>query len=160
MKAFMEKLTRENVRPVMERAFRHACAAVQEGSVEVVIRKTSKSRDQEERYHAMIADIAKQYTHFGRKWAPEDMKRILVDAFKHETKDDPEFAPLWREMGDMRLVPAIGRDGFIALGDQTRRFPKKLATAFIDWLFSFGAENRIVWSDPSQPTWEEIGRAA
>src|SRR3546814_3576481 len=46
----------------------------------------------------------------GRTWDDEDMKRILVDAFKHETKNDPDFVDLWANMGDLRLVPAIGRD--------------------------------------------------
>src|SRR3546814_10960294 len=63
--------------------------------------------------------------HAGRTWDDEDMKRILVDAFKHETKNDPDFVDLWANMGDLRLVPAIGRDGFVPLGEQTRRFPKK-----------------------------------
>src|SRR3546814_2937025 len=83
-------------------------------------------------YHALIGDIAKQYQHAGRTWDDEDMKRILVDAFKHETKNDPDFVDLWANMGDLRLVPAIGRDGFVPLGEQTRRFPKKLAAALIE----------------------------
>lgn len=118
--------------------------------LEVVIRETRKSRDQEERYHAMIGDISRQFTHAGRKWDAEDTKRLLVDAFKADTKGDPDLRDLWLEMGDLRLVPAIGRDGFVALGDQTRKFPKKLASAFIEWLFAFGAENDIEWSEPAQ----------
>src|SRR3546814_18968688 len=84
----------------------------------------------------------------GRTWDDEDMKRILVDAFKHETKNDPDFVDLWANMGDLRLVPAIGRDGFVPLGEQTRRFPKKLAAAFIDWLSAFMSEHRIACPDP------------
>jgi hypothetical protein len=153
MKAFCEKISRpEAVRFVLERAYRHAQKAAVEGEHEVVIRKANKSRDQEERYHAMIGDIARQFEHYGRKWHAEDMKRILVDAFKHETKGDtvnfPELQGAWEQMGDMRLVPAIGRDGFVPLGEQTRRFPKVLASAFITWLFAFGSDHRINWSDP------------
>ncbi len=114
----------------------------------VRIEAPRKSRLQEEKYHAQINDIARQYVHAGRKWDAEDMKRLLVDAFRQETKGDPDFAPLWAEMGEMHLVPAIGRDGFVALGIQTRKFPKKLASAFVEWLNAFGAENDIVWSDP------------
>src|SRR3546814_2942540 len=82
----------------------------------------------------------------------EDMKRILVDAFKHETKNDPDFVDLWANMGDLRLVPAIGRDGFVPLGEQTRRFPKKLAAAFIEWLYAFMAENRIACTEDRKST--------
>lgn len=117
---------------------------------EFIGRPARKTRDQEERYHAMIGDIARQYQHAGRRWDTESMKRLLVDAFKHETRDDPDLAPLWRAMGDLRLVPSIGRDGFVALGDQTRKFPKKLASAFIEWLFAFGAENGVRWTEPQR----------
>lgn len=116
----------------------------------VDVSEPKKSRPQEEKYHAQIGDIARQYMHAGRKWSDEDMKRLLVDAFKEDTKRDPDLGPLWLEMGDMRLVPAIGRDGFVALGDQTRKFPKKLATAFIEWLYAFGAENDVEWSEPER----------
>src|SRR3546814_13337195 len=86
MKAFIEQIaTPAAVRPVMERAYRHAQRAANEGEYEVVIRKATKSRQQEEHYHALIGDIAKQYQHAGRTWDDEDMKRITLDAFKHET---------------------------------------------------------------------------
>lgn len=102
-----------------------------------------KSRSQEAHYHAQIGDIARQYEHAGRRWEAEDMKRLLVDAFRHETKDDPDLIEYWKEMGDFRIAPALGRDGFVVLGYQTRKFPKPLAAAFITWLHAFMAENRI-----------------
>ena len=145
----------------MVRAWRHLQTALATGGTfDVVIRQTKKSRDQERHYHALIGDIAKQYRHKGMAWDSEDMKRLLVDAFKHETKGDPENYPglreLWAEMGDVRLVPAIGRDGFVALGDQTRKFPKPLATAFITWLYAFGAENGVRWTDPRWAHYESL----
>lgn len=152
MRAFIEDITTQNVRDVFTRAFRHAQAAVNDGMYQVVIRRTLKSRDQEEKYHAMIGDIAEQWNYHGRKWSSEDMKRLLVDAFRHETLANPDnyvgFDRLWREVGELRLAPAIGRDGFVALGEQTRRFPKRLAEAFISWLEAFGSEQGVVWSDP------------
>jgi hypothetical protein len=118
--------------------------------LEVVVREARKSRDQEAKYHAMFEDIARQYTHAGRKWDGDDMKRLLVAAFKHETKDDPDLGPLWKEMGEMELAPAILGGGFVLLGTQTKKFPKKLATALIEWLYAFGAENDICWTDPEE----------
>lgn len=105
-----------------------------------------KSREQEKLYHAQIRDIARHYVHAGRKWDAEDMKRLLVDAFRRETKDDPVLRDYWAMFGDMRLAPAIGSDGFVALGYPTRRFPKPLASAFIEWLYAFGVEVGVVWS--------------
>lgn len=108
--------------------------------------KISKTREQEERYHAMIGDISKQYDHFGQKWNSTDMKRILVDAFKRDTANDPDLMPEWAKMGEVRMAPCIGGGGFVVLGDQTRNFSRKLGSAFIEWLFAFGAENGIRWS--------------
>lgn len=158
MKAFVAKFENHGaMRSALERAYKHAAQAVSLGPHEVVVRRAIKSRDQEEHYHALIADIAEQYEHFGRKWHREDMKRLMVDAFKHDTINDSDLAKLWAQMGDMRLVPAIGRDGFVPLGEQTRRFPKALATAFIDWLYAFMAENHIRCTDPK---WQQYQEAA
>ena len=152
MRAFIENITEDNVRDVFSRAYKHAQLAVNDGLHQLVVRRAVKSRDQEEKYHAMIGDIARQYTHSGRKWNNGDMKRLLVDAFRHETIADPVNYPgfdrLWKEVGDVRLAPAIGRDGFVALGEQTRRFPTKLANGFITWLTAFGNEQGVQWSDP------------
>lgn len=136
--------------PARENAVR-AILEAPDGS-RVKLESPRKTRGQEEKYHAMFGDIARQYAHAGRKWDDEDMKRLLVDAFRHETKTDPEFAPLWAEMGEMHLVPAIGRDGFVALGTQTRKLPRKLASALVEWLYAFGAENDIQWSEPRKRT--------
>lgn len=109
--------------------------------------KVSKSREQEAKYHAMLSDIARQYEHFGQKWKAEDMKRILVDAFKRDTIADPDLLGEWAKMGDVRMAPCIGGGGFVVLGEQTRRFSQKLGSAFIEWLYAFGAENNIRWSN-------------
>ena len=150
MRAFTQRIVdKPGLRHAFERAYRHAQLALQTGEAyEVVVRLATKSREQECHYHALIADIADQHQHCGRKWNDEDMKRLLVDAFKHDTKDDPDYAHLWREMGELQLAPAIGRDGFVVLGDQTRKFPVKLAGAFITWLQAFMADNEIATSDP------------
>src|ERR1700758_3544195 len=150
MKAFIEKLTPQNARAKFEAAWKHAQAALDEGGLfELVIRRSLKSRDQEEHYHALIGDIAKQYRHFGREWDTEDMKRLLVDAFKYDTKNDPDLSELWERMGNLHMVPAIGRDGFVALGEQTRKFPVRLAAGFITWLYAFGADKGVVGADPN-----------
>lgn len=117
----------------------------------VVFQQAPKSRIQEEKYHAMIGDVARQYEHAGRKWEEEDMKRLLVAAFKHGTKDDEAFREAWKQLGDLQLAPAISGGGFVVLGTQTRKFPKVLASAFIEWLYAFGAENDIRWSEPLPP---------
>ncbi len=114
-----------------------------------------KSRDQEQKYHAMIGDIARQYDHCGRKWHQDDMKRILIDQFKRDTIKDPEIAPLWASMGNIEMAPAFDGSGVVMLGVQSRKFPLKLASIFVEWLYALGAELNIKWSEPKTVTKEK-----
>ena len=111
----------------------------------------AKSRDQEKHYHALIGDIARQYQHCGQTWEARDMKRILIDAFYRETKDDSDIGPLWWNMGRLELAPALRGHGFVALGIESRKFPSKLASAFIEWLLALGAELKIEWTNEPKP---------
>lgn len=112
------------------------------------LKQPAKSREQEEKYHAMVGDIAKQLEFCGRKWDGESMKRILVDQFRRDTAKDPDLQELWIEMGTVETCPSLDGTGVVVLGWQTRRFSKRLAIAFIEWLYALGAERDIVWSEP------------
>lgn len=112
-----------------------------------------KSRDQEARYHAMIGDIARAVPIFDRLWDREDMKRLLVDQFVRDMKNSG--TPL-RHGG--QVVPSIDGTGIVQLGVQTRDFLKAEASAFIEWLFAFGAEHDIRWSETAGHGWEELAR--
>lgn len=114
----------------------------------VTVSEPRKSRDQEEKYHAMIGDIAAQWRFCDRSWDPEDMKRLCIDQFRRDTAKDDDLAPLWAGMGTVDLAPSIDGSGVVALGVQSRRFPKRLAMAFIEWLYALGAEHGVVWTDP------------
>lgn len=139
---------------VHDMAVRNCVQAVQSPKYmgyKVTIAMPAKTRPQEERYHAMIGDIAKQFALHGRLWDSESMKRLIVDQFRRDTAKDPDLGPLWDSMGTMEMAPSIDGTGLVALGWQTRRFPRKLAGALIEWLFAFGAENEIIWSNERQP---------
>jgi hypothetical protein len=115
----------------------------------VVVQDPAKSREQEQKYHAMIGDIADQVPFHGRmRDADTFWKRLLIDAFKHDTKDDADLAVEWAKFGGMELVPALNHPGFVSIGEQSRNFSVKLAKAFIDWLDAYGAENDVRWSEP------------
>lgn len=110
----------------------------------------AKSRDQEQKYHAMIGDIARQYEHCGRKWDADDMKRILIDQFRRDTSKDPDFADLWAGMGTVDMAPSFDGTGTVLLGAQSRKFPMKLAGVFVEWLYALGAELGIAWTEPRE----------
>jgi len=110
----------------------------------------AKSRDQEKLYHCQITDIAEQYEHAGRKWDAESMKRILIDQFKRDTIKDADIAPLWASMGQLEMAPSFDGSGVVMLGAQSRKFPSKLASIFVEWLYALGAELDIKWSEPKR----------
>jgi hypothetical protein len=124
----------------------------------VTIEEAAKSRGQEARYHAMIGDIAKHCTFMDRKWDRDDWKRLLCDAFvrvmreqaKAQGKPDP-FAE------QCKMIPNLDGTGFVQLGVQTRKFKKSMASEFIEFLFCYGAENAVQWSDTSKHYFEEMG---
>lgn len=107
--------------------------------VDVMIQSVSKTREQEMKYHALFQDFAEHKRLYGKKLDAESWKRLLIDAFKHDTKGDPDLKPLWDDFGATRTLPALNHEGFVMVGEQSRRFKKKLAMAFIDWLEAYYA---------------------
>lgn len=123
-----------------------ACMDAPDGYI-VTFAEPKKSRSQEKKYHSMIGDIAAQVEHCGRKWCNDHMKRFMVDFFKKETIDDPELKELWKSMDDIQMAPSFDGVGYVVLGSQTKKFPKRLAAAFIEWLYAFGNEYNVIWTD-------------
>ena len=99
------------------------------------IKQANKSREQEEKYHAMIGEIAKQAQHLGAKWDAESWKRLLVDQFCREN-----------DIKTGVVIPNLSGDGIVQLGFQTRKFTKEQASEFVEWLNAWGAEHGITYS--------------
>lgn len=118
------------------------CAAAPDGWM-AVFSEPTKKRIQEEKYHAMIGDIARQITHIGRKWDTESMKRLLIDEFADEMR--AAGTPLH---GDGSVVPSLDGRRIVQLGIQSRDFYVKEAAAFIEFLYAFGAARGVHWSEP------------
>jgi hypothetical protein len=98
------------------------------------IKAADKSRDQEQKYHAMIGEIAQQASHLGAKWDAEDWKRMLVWQFcKHQ------------KLNEGKIVPSLDGTGIVQLGQQTRKFTKEQASEFVEWLHAWGAEHGVTY---------------
>ena len=88
-------------------------------------------------FHSLIAQIS---AHVGGELAdPEDAKRILISAFRIDTRGDADLAGEWAKFGDVRMGRGL-RGEVVLMGIQSRDFTVKLARAFIDWLYAAGAE--------------------
>jgi len=108
--------------------------ALQTKQLTLEIKDAAKSRDQEEKYHAMIGEIAKQAQHLGAKWDSESWKRLLVDQF---CKDN--------SLKTGAVIPNLAGDGIVQLGMQTRNFTKEQASEFVEWLHAWGAEHGVTF---------------
>jgi len=95
------------------------------------VKDASKSREQEEKYHAIIGDIAKQAQHMGAKWDSETWKRLLVDKYCRETGLNSQ------------IMANLDNDGLVQLGFQTRKFTKEQASEFVEFLLAWCADNGI-----------------
>lgn len=121
-----------------------AVGAAPDGYV-VKVEPPAKSRGQEEKYHAMIGDIHKSglFCFLGRRdWSEEDVKRLLVDAFAAEMA--AQGTPL-QQAG--QVVPSLDMMRTVQLGIQTRKFLKKEASAFVEYLYAYGAALGVEFSD-------------
>jgi hypothetical protein len=96
------------------------------------VKDASKSREQEEKYHAIIGDIAKQAQHMGAKWDVESWKRLLVWQFCKEKQIDAG-----------KIVPSLDMTGVVQLGQQTRKFTKEQASEFVEFLQAWAANNGV-----------------
>lgn len=130
-------LVHDTARLGAQRAIREAPDGYQ-----CVIQPPNKKRAQEERYHAMVGDIAAQCEFMGQRWHREDWKRLLVDLFAETMRISG--TPLHH---DGRVCPSLDGKRVVQLGIQTRDFYVKEASEFIEFLFAFGAERSVRWTD-------------
>lgn len=108
----------------------------------VVFSEPRKKRAQEEKYHAMIGEISKQIEHIGRKWHETDMKRLLIDDFADEMRI--AGTPLHH---DGRVTPSLDGRRIVQLGIQSSDFYVKEAAQFIEFLYAFGAQRDVIFSE-------------
>ena len=100
------------------------------------VKDKQRSNEQNEKYHAIIGDIAKQAQHMGAKWSAEDWKRLLVQEFCKE-----------KGLSAGRVIPNLSGDGICQLGQQTRKFTKEQASEFVEFLQAWCANNGIELND-------------
>ena len=125
--------TPEQAKALMDKVWPKVKDSLKSGKpLRMEIKPESKSRDQEEKYHAMIGEIAAQAQHLGAKWDAESWKRFLVYEFFKQF-----------ELPQGQIVPSLDGNGIVQLGLQTRDFGKERAAEFITFLEAWGATNGI-----------------
>lgn len=108
----------------------------------------AKTREQERLYHSCFRDMARDCLLGGSKRDEETWKRALLHAFYEGTKNDPEFAQDWRSRAP-RVIPTLDETGLLLIGIESKRFTKRLASAFITFVHSEGDTRGVRWSRTS-----------
>ena len=127
-----------------------ALKAVAGGPVDVTVARPGKSREQEARYHAMIGDIHKQCF---RGYSAEGVKAVLVNQFalEMERSGEPLTHPGEQAWDWVNQVAVYVRPS-------TKKFRKKEASDFIEFLHSVGAEYGVQWSEKALAVYDEMMR--
>lgn len=132
-----ELRTPEQATSLMQTIWPKVKEAIKSGKhLSLEIKAVNKSREQEEKYHAMIGDIAKQASHLGSKWDAESWKRFLLWQFAKDTNTNQG-----------QIIPSLDGTGIVQLGLQSRHFTKEQASEFVEWLHAWGANNGITFTE-------------
>ncbi len=121
------------------------------GPISVLVRRPSRSREQEKLYHKLIAVISGQIKVFGKVYEPEVWKALLVDQFEQERAAMGQ--PL-RKPG--QIVPAMDGSGrMVTVRPSTTGFSVAEGSDFIEFIYAQGVELGVKWP----ATAEEIAAA-
>lgn len=130
------------ITPATRRMCIDMVAQAPEGWIFTPPKEPKRTDDQNARLHAMLGDIAKQVEFFGQKRDLETVKRLLVDAFARVKADEGEAIP-----GHGYTLPSLDGRGVVQLGVQTRSLGKRVTSELIEYLFAWGGENNVRWSE-------------
>lgn len=98
---------------------------------------------QNDKMWAMLTDIARQRKKIGdREFTPEQWKSIFMEALGHEQD----------------ILPKLNNDGFFTVDTSTSKLSEAEMSDLIEYMFAWGAENNVVWSDPKLRSQEEMMR--
>lgn len=111
-----------------------AVAAAQDGMV-VEIKPPTRSLEQNAKLHAMLEDVAKQVEWHGMEMHKDIWKRICT-------------AAMLRELGEAPiLIPSLDGRGVEIIYEKTSHMDKKMMADLIEWIYSFGSERGVVWTE-------------
>lgn len=126
-----------NVRQEMSDVWRLVNNGLAGGDVVLTLGRKKRSNDQNAKLWPMLSDISRQVEWFGKKHKPEHWKDIITASFEQ-----------------CEAVPGID-GGIVMIGGHTSRYTKKRFSELIEYIYAFGAEKRIAWSEPALQVFAE-----
>lgn len=98
----------------------------------VEFKKPRRTLPQNDRFWAMLTDVATQLPWHGANLTPTEWKYVFLDALKRET----------------RTVPSIDGTGLVDIGRSSSDLGKEEMTDLLELVGMFGANHGVVFHDP------------
>ena len=98
----------------------------------VEVKPATRTLKQNAKLWTMLGDLASQIEWHGQSLTAENWKDMCTAALKRQ-----------------QVVPGID-GGFVVLGTSTRRMTKPEMGELIEFMYAFGAQHGVQWSDPAE----------
>lgn len=97
----------------------------------VELKAAKRTLPQNDRFWAMLSDVATQKEHNGRKYTPDQWKIIFMAAIGRE----------------VQFIPSLDGKSFIPWGQSSSDLTKKEMSDLIEFMLAWGAEQGVVFHD-------------
>lgn len=110
------------------------------GGTRLEFKQSKRTLPQNDRFWAMLTDVASQLAWYGKRLTPDDWKLVFLDTLKRES----------------RIVPNINGDGFVSLGRSSSDLSKGEMSDLMEIIAAFGAQHGVKFHDPDAEPIDEL----
>ena len=135
-RTFLVAHANPNRAQVCERAIQHMrdCYAARQ-DFEIEVREPRRTSPENRLLHALIGELASKLEWAGQKRSVEVWKRLCVSAWCRANGESVE------------ILPALDGHGIDIVPVRTSRLSKRACAELIEWIYAFGSERGVRWSD-------------
>tara|TARA_R110000772_G_scaffold118093_1_gene223700 strand:+ start:337 stop:774 length:438 start_codon:yes stop_codon:yes gene_type:complete len=108
------------------------------GAVVVTLGREQRTKDQNAKLWPMLTDISGHVVWYEKKHSADVWKDIITGSF----------------LGG-EFVPNIDGTGFVVVGLSTRKMKKPEFSNLIEYIYAFGADQQVIWSEKSNEAFEQ-----
>jgi len=134
-------VTKDNKRQAMLAVYNKVGTGLESGPVVVTLGRETRTPAQNDKLWPMLRDISKQCEWYGRTYSEEDWKDLFTAVLKGQ-----------------RTAPGL-EGGIVAFGVRTRKLPKDKFSDLIEYIYAFGSERNVHWSEQSLKIYEQYREA-
>lgn len=117
--------------------------ALKDKPVVITLTREKRSNAQNSKMWPMLEDIVRYIPKWhGNTMSKEDWKDVLTAAVKGQN-----------------LVPNVDGNGFVALGERTSEYSKEQMSDLIEYMYCFGTERDVKWSEKALEIYNEYKEA-